>query len=110
MFIEVPLFQETSPALKKFLIVSLQTQNIMKNWKLTDMKIVSYLHYLVFHSSTFAIYDHYYYYYFIRILSIITEAATGGVKKVFLKFHKIHRKTPVPESLFFNKVEACNFI
>ena len=30
------------------------------------------------------------------------EATTGGVlqKKVFLQFHKIHRKTPVPESLF----------
>ena len=34
-----------------------------------------------------------------------TEAVTQrrSVKKVFLKFCKLHRKTPVPESLF-NKV------
>ena len=49
------------------------------------MKIVSHLHYLVFIAVLLQYYDHYYYYYFIRILSIITEAATGGVKKVFLK-------------------------
>ena len=27
---------------------------------------------------------------------------------VFLEFHKIHRKTPVPESIF--EAQACNFI
>ena len=26
------------------------------------------------------------------------------------KFHKTHRKTPVPESLFLIKLQACNFI
>ena len=31
----------------------------------------------------------------LRVL-LISEAATGGVEK----FHKIHRKTPVSESLF----------
>ena len=29
---------------------------------------------------------------------------------VFSEIRKIHRKTPVPESLFWNKVAACNFI
>ena len=29
-----------------------------------------------------------------------TEAATGCVFKEKVKFHKIHRKSPVPESLF----------
>ena len=32
-----------------------------------------------------------------------------STKKMFLKFCKINRKTPVPDSLF-NKALACNFI
>ena len=35
------------------------------------------------------------------LFSISTEAATGGVKKkVFLKFYKFHRETPMLEFLF----------
>ena len=35
-------------------------------------------------------------------MHLYVEAATRGVlcKKCSLKFHKIHKKTPVPESLF----------
>ena len=35
-------------------------------------------------------------------MKVITEAFVqrGSVKKVFLEFDKIHRKAPVPESLF----------
>ena len=38
---------------------------------------------------------------------LLSEAATGGVlskKGVLRNFAKIHRKTPVPEYFFFNKV------
>ena len=36
------------------------------------------------------------------LLKIVPEAATGGVlwKKMFLKLHKIHNRTPVPEPHF----------
>ena len=39
---------------------------------------------------------------FKNVLSLSAEAATGGVlyEKVFPEIRKIHRKTPVPESLF----------
>ena len=44
---------------------------------------------------------------------VLTEAATGGVLwKVFWKFYKIHRKTPVPESLLKKRlaqVFSCEF-
>ena len=42
-----------------------------------------------------------------KLLNVHTEAVAWGcsVKMMFLKFHKIHRKTPVLESLF-DKVEG----
>ena len=48
---------------------------------------------------------------FIHTRQSCTEAATGGIlrKKLFLKFHKIHRKTPVPGSLF-NKVAGLRIV
>ena len=38
-----------------------------------------------------------------EIIAVYTKAATGGVllKKVFLKFRNIHKKTPALESLKF---------
>ena len=42
-----------------------------------------------------------------RVALIYSEAVTGGAlqKKLLLKFHNIHRKTPVLEFLF-NKVAS----
>ena len=39
--------------------------------------------------------------YYVRNAEAVVRRCS--VKRYFLKFHKIHRKTPVPESLFYKK-------